>query len=283
MLRSFQPPRIGWYDEKLAFGLPTGRIHAFPPEWFGSLSHAQSIPECDWWEISDFDSSIGDIKLVWEASRFDWVLSCAQNYLLGQSAARSRLEAWLEDWCSRNPPYKGPNWKCGQEASIRVMHLGMAALILSETSQAQPGLLELIRVHLLRIAPTIQYAIAQDNNHGTSEAAALFIGGSMLALNGDCDGLRWENAGRKWLEDRVARLIGQDGSFSQYSLNYHRVALDTLSMVEIWRSEHSIRPFSPTFYSKLASATNWIRYMILAESGDGPKMLVQMMVHAYYH
>ena len=75
--------------------------------------------------------------------------------------------------------------------------------------------------HLRRIAPTIRYAIAQDNNHGTSEAAALFIGGTWLALLGEPAGRRWAVRGRRWLEDRAGRLIGVDGSFSQYSLNYH--------------------------------------------------------------
>ena len=41
--------------------------------------------------------------------------------------------------------------------------------------------------------------------------------------------------GRYWLENRVAHLVEPDGSFSQYSINYHRVLLDTLCMVEIWR------------------------------------------------
>ena len=44
--------------------------------------------------------------------------------------------------------------------------------------------MELVYIHLKRIESTISYAIAQDNNHGTSEAAALFIGGSWLLANG---------------------------------------------------------------------------------------------------
>ena len=37
-----------------------------------------------------------------------------------------------------------------------------------------------VAAHLQRIAATKRYAQAQDNNHLTSEAAALFIGGSWL-------------------------------------------------------------------------------------------------------
>ena len=106
------------------------------------------------------------------------------------------------------------------------MHLAMAALVLGQTRQAGPALRDLIHLHLQRIAPTLSYAIGQDNNHGTSEAAALFIGGSWLQTLGLPAGARWAALGRRWLENRAVRLIGEDGSFSQYSLNYHRVMLD---------------------------------------------------------
>src|SRR3546814_7985904 len=81
----------------------------------------------------------------------------------------------------------------------------------------------------------MSYAVAQANNHATSEAAALFIGGSWLAANGSRAGESLVRRGRQHLEKQVARLVEEDGSFSQYSLNYHRVLLDTLSIVEIWR------------------------------------------------
>ena len=89
--------------------------------------------------------------------------------------------------------------------------------------------------HLCRIAPTIRYAIAQDNNHGISEAAALFIGGTWLVKMGNLVGQRWADMGRYWLEDRALRLIGPQGSFSQSSLNYHRMILDTFCIVEFCR------------------------------------------------
>ena len=104
------------------------------------------------------------------------------------------------------------------------MHLAMAAHLLGQVATPSIGLVRLVRLHLRRIAPTIQYAVAQDNNHGTSEAAALFIGGSWLAsLSNERGAVReahsWMKQGRKWLENRARRLIAPDGSFSQYSLN----------------------------------------------------------------
>ena len=245
-----------------------------PPDWLANPLTGKRIaaPERSWWEIPDFDPAVGDIKLIWELSRMDWVLAMAQRARNGDNELLSRLNAWLADWCSNNPPFRGPNWKCGQEASIRVMHLAMASLILGQARHSVPGLLDLVRVHLQRIAPTVPYAMAQDNNHGTSEAAALFMGGSWLAVHGDTEGMRWQQAGRHLLEDRVARLIGAQGSFSQYSLNYHRVMVDTLCMVEVWRKHLELPAFSSHWQEKTRAAAQWLRSMVNHENGDGPNV-----------
>lgn len=202
----------------------------------------------------------------------DWLLAFAQRVRNGDDESLARLNHWVADWCKVNSPYCGPNWKCGQEASIRVMNLAMAAFILGQVREATSGLRDLVRLHLLRIEPTLQYAMAQDNNHGTSEAAALFIGGSWLAALDVAEGERWQQTGRRWLENRAARLICSDGTFSQYSLNYHRVLLDTFCMVEVWRRQLELSPFSARWNERTKAATHWLHRMINPVNGDGPNL-----------
>ena len=144
------------------------------PDWHANpfekgVRAADGLP---WYKISDFSDEAGDIKTVWEASRFDWVLRMAQRILAGDENELNRLNAWLRDWIDRNPPYLGANWKCGQEAGIRVMHLAMATLVLDQSETPTENLKELISIHLHRINSTTSYAIAQCNNHAISEAAA---------------------------------------------------------------------------------------------------------------
>lgn len=243
------------------------------PDWHKNILTGQRCPHSEkaWYEIPDFGIESGDIKGIWELSRFDWVLGFVREYLEGNSGSLVRLEAWLADWARANPPYRGTNWKCGQEASIRVMHLAMAAVLMEQEVGTEKSMLHLVETHLRRIAPTIQYAMAQDNNHGTSEAAALFIGGGWLAKNGMPEGKRWYALGRKWLENRVLRLIESDGSFSQYSVNYHRVFLDTVSMVEVWRRKLNLPRFSKHWYEKAFLATDWLRAMV-QPGGDVPNI-----------
>jgi hypothetical protein len=262
--------RQSWRDEALYFGWRTAPLDG-PPDWLASFLRPGVHMDASrpWWRIPDFDPAVGDIKAVWEASRFDWLIAMAQRAALGEPAELARLNVWLADWARANPPYLGPNWKCGQEASIRVMHLALAAMLLGQADDPAPGLRDLVRLHLRRIAPTMAYALGQQNNHGTSEAAALFIGGSWLSGR---EGERWSRIGRRSLEDRARVLIQADGTFSQYSTNYHRVMLDTYSLTEAWRRRLGLESFSAKLSDRLMAAVRWLFELTDAQTGDAPNL-----------
>lgn len=259
----------------VAFGYLRYPLKANYPDWFYSPLTQQSFANVSkpWYAIPDFDANVGDIKGIWEASRFDWLVDFAVQAQAEQNdTALQHLDDWLNDWCQHNPAYIGPNWKCGQEASIRVMHLISALVGLNSLSHVHANVLALIELHLQRIAPTIDYAIAQDNNHGTSEAAALFIGGAVLNhIKENKKYQMWQNLGRKWLENRANKLIMQDGGFSQYSVNYHRVMLDSYCLAEIIRQKLNLRAFSNDLYQQVAKATDWL-YVLTQENGDVPNL-----------
>lgn len=251
------------------------------PDWFSNpwLHKNQNAKSTDHWSsISDFKNPIGDIKTVWEASRFDWAPKmawrarvCSEN-----NCNDARLETWIRDWCKKNPPNQGINWKCGQEASLRILNTIVAAKILKIPYKNPPiGFLEFLQVHLKRIISTTYYAVAQDNNHGTSEAVALFIVGAYLT-NIDFHDTRLSKracaVGRRLLENRVRKLIATDGSFSQASVTYHRLMLDSIVVCELFRREFGQREFSSDFYARMKLATNWLHAMMDMKSGDVPNL-----------
>ena len=264
-----------WRDEGVMFGHHRVPLAGECPQWTRDpLAGSDAAPGAGdempaWWQIGDF--AAGDIKHIWEFSRFDWAMAFAQQVRAGDQKALDRLNCWISDWGQANPPYRGPNWKCAQEASIRLIHLAVAARLLGQTGSLSPSLRSLIDVHVLRIRPTLSYAHAQDNNHATSEAAALFVTGVWLKLSGEPDEALL-TLGRRLLEKHVIRLFSTDGSFSQYSLNYHRLALDTLCVAEIWRRAAGLPSFSPTFRARAAAATGWLRAMVDPETGDAPNL-----------
>lgn len=265
------PGNTAWDDALLWFGWHRQSIPDDPPDWFDNPFVDAPKPDAseEWWRISDFGT--GDIKGLWELSRFDWLVAWATKAAQGDATALEKLNLWLADWAQKNPPYKGPNWKCGQEASIRLMHLVTAAWILGQDRAPEQGLVDLLIAHLKRIEPTMSYAIGQQNNHGTSEAAALFIGGGFLTGH-HAQADTWTRKGRYWLEERAASLIEPDGSFSQYSVTYHRVMLDTYALVEAWRRQRGLPEFSAQLGVRLAAATNWLGAMTDSGTGDAPNI-----------
>jgi hypothetical protein len=245
-----------------------------PPDWFVNPETGVEFPNKGHWStIGDFGH--GDIKLIWEPSRFQWLVLAAQGCATTEeNDYLALINRWLSDWSEKNPLNQGANWKCAQESSIRLMNLLMAALILGEYQQPTPALVQMVREHGQRIYPTLHYAIAQDNNHGTSEVSALFIAGAWLKRVGkeNFESTQWLLRGRSGLEERTAHLVEKDGSFSQHSVNYHRLFLETISLVEFWRKECDQPAFSASYYQRVTSAIDWLWQMTDPVTGDVPNL-----------
>jgi hypothetical protein len=253
-------------------------LHAVgnPPNWFLNPFNQAEFKDVTshWTRLKDFDNSVGDIKNIWEASRFGWATTLSRAYAVtSDEKYLNSLNDWILDWTVKNPLNIGPNWKCGQETSFRVFSLLTSALLLKNDSEPSVSLIKIIKAHLERIELNINYAIAQNNNHGTSEAAAIYIGNSWLAMVCKSDKLVYQKKakkGKKLLEKLIQNLVYEDGSFSQHSINYHRVFIDTLSYTLFWTKQLSLQSFSANFYSKISKSLDWYLAMVDESSGDCP-------------
>jgi len=247
-----------------------------PPNWLQSIiSNSVADNNEHWSQLDDFSLNIGDIKTVWELSRFDWAPHFSVQYLKSNdSEILNKLNDWLNDWCQKNPINQGINWKCGQEASIRILHLAATSYLINTNTPISSPLAQLIYQHLLRIVPTMPYAMAQDNNHGTSEAAAVYIGCLLLENHSDFSDTKqikkWIVKGQYWLENRANKLINADGAFSQNSVNYHRLMLDSMSLTEFFRQQYKKAKFHKSFYQKMQKACFWLFLMTDKKTGRVP-------------
>jgi len=237
-------------------------------------------PERHWSEIPDFVRPGRDIKAIWELSRFDWVLTLARA-ARGRDGETSiaRMNALIRDWQEHNPPFLGPNWKCGQETTIRMLQTLLAASLLDQDGvnsgdAPSDALMAFVEVHTKRIAATINYALAQDNNHSISEATGLYIAGAWLARH-DKAARRpktWHDRGHQQLERLASRLFAEDGSFSQYSVTYHRFVIDMLSQAEWWRRRLGLPSFSEMFYARVRAGIGWLYDLTDPQTGDAPNV-----------
>lgn len=241
-----------------------------PPRWHVSAHDSANAPDprAHWSRVR----ATGDIKDIWEPSRFAWAPVLARAWrTTGDSRYVDTLQSWVCDWTSSNPLNAGANWGCGQETSIRLMHVLLASYIIGGSSTTT-ALARFVSEHVRRIAATTAYAVGQDNNHGTSEAVGLYVGGLWLMGAEDADAARYVRRGRAMLEERVGRLVMADGSFSQYSVNYHRLLLDTLCVAEWYRSISDDAPFSEFFYERVQAAASWLYELVDSVSGDAPNI-----------
>ncbi len=193
----------------------------------------------------------GDVRPVWEGSRLVEVLRLPLP----------EAEALLADWVSANPPFRGPNWACGQEAALRALHLALAL-----HGPASPGLRALLALHARRILATTAYAQAQDNNHPVSEAAGLFACGLVL---GDA-GLATRAARR--LSRTVARLVSPCGTFAPVSPAYQRLLVDVLWAAEALRRRHGAAAFDAAFPPRAMAATTWLARLACPTTGALPRI-----------
>ena len=75
-----------------------------------------------WTEIEDYVKEAGDIKYVWEKSRFAFLYDFIRyDWETGEDYS-SFVFSQILDWIDKNPLNYGPNYKCSQEISLRVLN-----------------------------------------------------------------------------------------------------------------------------------------------------------------
>jgi hypothetical protein len=249
-----------------------------PPEhgWHSNLVTGKKIsnPNQHWSQIVDFNLDFGDIKTAWEASRFDWLPIEFQKLSERQDRAHAvaSAEFALQDWVVNNPANTGPNWKCGQETSLRLVNFLVTLYLAGDLKQPTHSAKQFIQEHVRRVLPTTAYALGQQNNHAVSEGVALFLAGRVLELSGDPSGQKTSQTGKRLLEQVIASLIMKDGTFAQYSVVYHRMVLSLLTVSELMRRELSLPEFSKDAVSRILKAVEWLEVLVDPKTGDAPNL-----------
>ena len=213
--RDFKPRglHIEWFGH-IHFDLKTVSLI-----WNKNHLSGEMIPidTLKFWKINDFSEIFGDIKGVWELSRFEFLIPLAQHAALGDKISFEKMNNLLFEWTIENPVNQGVNWKCGQEISIRLLHICCALLIQGQTRNVTPTMLRFLSLSVQRVQDTHFYAQAQKNNHGTSEATALYIVGALLQLNGHNAGRSFFRLGYFQLENAESNcnlMVGFNRRFS---------------------------------------------------------------------
>ncbi len=214
-----------------------------------------------WTDIPDFSPVAGDIKYVWEKSRFAFLYPLIRyDYHTGEDVSEMVFSE-IDSWMVANPINCGPNWRCSQEISLRVLNWTFA-LNYYKNAPALTDLRFQKIIHFMywqmrHVEANIHFSrIAVRNNHAITETLTLYLVGLLYPFFPEAN--RWKNRGKKWFEEEIAYQIYEDGTFLQFSMNYHRVVIQLLTWA-IRLSELNEARFSETVYEHARKSLAFLR------------------------
>jgi len=257
---------------KLRFFAGHKQMCGFPPKWLKDFEHS-GVDLPHWTEIRTTDARQGDIKLVWEPSRFLFTFDLARAFAL--TSDEQYAEAFwkaFEDWEKSNPPYYGPNWLCGQETALRIIVWVFAASVfsraLASTRDRMGFLKEAIYFHAMRVLQTRKYALSQRNNHAITEAVGLLTAGYVLADIPESKD--WKKKALAQLGECIKDQFSAEGAYIQHSFNYQRFALELL----VWAFlliEQNREEVPDEFYRVFSKSFDFLYSFVDYETGALPQ------------
>ncbi|WP_175640172.1 heparinase II/III domain-containing protein [Metabacillus schmidteae] len=221
-----------------------------------------------WYQIPDFDPERGDIKAVWEASRFTHFFYFSRAYMITKD--RRYYEAFsnqMNDWIRENPYPFGSHYKCGQEATLRMINTLITYSVFKHfrliTSKDEENVKMIVEGSYKKVLSNFFYAHkCIKNNHTLSEITGLIIGAWACGDN--------KNMKKAYtlLDKEIHKQFLPDGGYRQYSFNYQRFALQLMEL-NIKLSEQTMQHLSNQSKELIKGSANLL-YQMQDETGDVP-------------
>jgi hypothetical protein len=212
-----------------------------------------------WTKVRDLDPKNGDIKYVWEKSRFSYLYPVIRYDLhFGSDQSEFVLNEIL-DWIDKNPLNNGPNYVSSQEIALRLLNWTFALHYYKHSPALTEAVFQKI-IHSLywqskHIEENIDFSrVAVRNNHAISECAALYLVGVLYPFFPES--ADWQQKGKEWLEEEGLYQVYPDGSFIQFSMNYHRVVIQLFTWI-FYLGKKNGEMFSIELNKRLKTSTDF--------------------------
>ena len=213
-----------------------------------------------WTEILDYSKEAGDIKYVWEKSRFCFFYDIIRyDYHFNEDCSQIVFDEILS-WIKNNPINSGPNYVCSQETSLRILNWTFALHYYKNSSSLTSEIFDAIQFSIYwqihHVYNNIQFSrIAVRNNHAITETLSLYLIGLLYPQFPNA--LRWKEKGKAWFEKEIAYQVYEDGTYLQFSMNYHRVVIQLMTWAIIL-SEKNNEKFSDVVYERAKKSLTFL-------------------------
>jgi hypothetical protein len=213
-----------------------------------------------WTEVNDFDPKVGDIKYVWEKSRFSFIYLTIRADIKNKTDSSEYIISEIINWIDRNPINQGPNYKCSQEISLRIINWTYALQFYRDSESLNEErfnkILHVIYWQIKHVYSNINFSrIAVRNNHAITETLLLYI--SSLIYPFFPESSEWKIKGKKWFEQEIKYQIYTDGTYLQFSMNYHRVVVQLLNLSFIISKIYN-EEFNEVIYQRAYQSLNFL-------------------------
>ncbi len=213
-----------------------------------------------WTEVEDFSQEKGDIKYVWEKSRFSFLHHIIRYDFHFEEDCSELVFDEINSWINANPINQGPNYKCSQEISLRVLNWTFALNYYKNSSHLSEALFEKIMHHIYwqinHVYHNIHFSrIAVRNNHAVTETLMLYLSGLLFPFFPNVE--KWKRKGKAWFEEEIAYQVYEDGTFLQFSHNYHRVLIQLLTWAFVLAEKHG-EQFTELTYTRAKKSLNYL-------------------------
>jgi hypothetical protein len=223
------------------------------PRWNYDPIHKVTAPECFYGDIDYLDPSIvGDSKVVWEISRFQFVYDLGQAYLLtGDEKYPRKFFELVHNWRQINRDYHGVNFCSALESAFRIHALAWGIWFFKDspslTNECTGDLYGLI----YSCADFVRHHLSKyfsPNTHLFGEAYALMLAGILFSEFSDAP--VWEKLGHDTILPELNRQFTVGGMHAELSTAYHGYAVEfLLSLVALCRQRNI--PLEERFHERL--------------------------------
>ena len=213
-----------------------------------------------WTEIEDFSQESGDIKYVWEKSRFSYLYTIIRyDYHFDEDHAAFVFHE-IMDWINKNPINQGPNYKCSQEISLRILNWTFALYYYRNseylTEEVFQQMMNSIYWQIRHVWSNIHFSrISVRNNHAITETLTLYLTSLLYPFFPSAN--KRKRKGKAWFEEEIAYQIYEDGTFLQFSMNYHRVVIQLLTWA-IGLAECNHETYAEVVYERALKSVDYL-------------------------
>ncbi len=225
-----------------------------------------------WTQIDDLSNDAGDIKYVWEKARFSFIYDIIRfDYHFNIDKSKYVFNEIL-DFIDKNPINHGPNYKCSQEISLRVLNWTFVLYYYKDsenlTNEIFCKIINSIYWQIHHVYNNINFSrISVRNNHALTEILLLFLSGILFPFLPNVK--EWSYKGKRWFEKEIEYQIYPDGTYLQFSMNYSRIVIQLLTWA-IQLSKLNGEMFNKIVYRRSESLLNFLEICSDQKSGYLP-------------